>query len=64
MAYGNFKDLNRRKAADRILRDKAFHIAENVKYDGYPGGSASMFYQFFYKKKLEQLKMKLFVIKN
>ena len=35
MAYGDFKDLNRRTAADKVLRDKAFNIAKNSKYDGY-----------------------------
>ena len=34
MAYGNFKDLTRRTASDKILRDKEFNIAENLKYDG------------------------------
>ena len=27
MAYGDFKDLNRRTAPDKVLRDKAFDIA-------------------------------------
>ena len=31
MAYGNFKDLTRRTASEKILRDKAFDIAENPK---------------------------------
>ena len=31
MAYGNFKDLTRRIASDKILRDKAFNIAKNPK---------------------------------
>ena len=35
MAYGDFKDLARRTASDKILRDKAFNIAKNTKYDGY-----------------------------
>ena len=34
MAYGDFKDIKRRTASDKILRDKAFNIAENPKYDG------------------------------
>ena len=33
MAYGDFKDLTRRTASDKILRDKAFNIAKNQKYD-------------------------------
>ena len=35
MAYGDFKDLTRRTAFDKILRDKAFNIAKNSKNDGY-----------------------------
>ena len=33
MAHGDFKDLTRRTASDKILRDKAFNIAKNSKYD-------------------------------
>ena len=50
MAYGDFKDLKRRTAADDVLRDKAFNIAKNPKYDGYQRGLASMVYKFFDKK--------------
>ena len=50
MAYGDFKDLARRTASDKVLRDKAFNIAKNPKYDGYQRGLASMVYKFFYKK--------------
>ena len=50
MAYGDFKDLARRTASDKILRDKAFNIAKNPKYDGYQRGLASMVYKFFDKK--------------
>ena len=50
MVYGDFKDLTRRTACDKILRDKAFNIAKNPKYDGYPRGRASMVYKFFDKK--------------
>ena len=35
MVYGDFKDLNRRTAADRILHDKAFNIPKNQKHDRY-----------------------------
>ena len=35
MAYTDFKDLNKRTAADKVLHDKAFKIAKNPKYDGY-----------------------------
>ena len=47
MAYGDFKDLKRRTASDKILRDKAFNIAKNPKYDGYQGGLTSIVYKFF-----------------
>ena len=49
MAYGDFKDIKRRTASDKILRDKAFNIAKNPKYDGYQRGLASMVYIFFNK---------------
>ena len=48
MAYGDFKDLKRRTAAD-LLRDKAFNIAKNPKYDGHQRGLAFMVYKFFDK---------------
>ena len=50
MAYGDFKDLKKRTAADKVLRDKAFNIAKNPKYDGYQRGLASMVYKLFDKK--------------
>ena len=65
MACGDFKDLNRRAISDKALRDKAFNTAKKSKYDGYQSGLASMVYNFFHKKLLvEQLKMKLYLIKN
>ena len=50
MAYRDFKDLNRRTTADKVLRDKAFGIAKNLKYDGYQQGLASKVYNFFWYK--------------
>ena len=50
MAYGDFKDLAKRTAADKVLRDKAFKIASDQKYDGYQRGLASMVYKFFDEK--------------
>ena len=50
MTYGDFKDLAKRKAAVKFLKDKAFHIAQNLKYDGYERRLASMVYNFFDKK--------------
>ena len=53
MVYGDFKDLTKRTASDKILHDKAFNIAKNLKYDGYQKGLASMVCKFFEKKKLQ-----------
>ena len=50
MAYGKSKDLTKRTQSDKVLRDKAFKIASNPKYDGYQRGLASMVYKFFDKK--------------
>ena len=50
MAYGDFKDLARRTASDKVLRDKAFNIAKNSKYDRYQRGIVSMLYKVFDKK--------------
>ena len=47
MAHGDFKDLAKRTAADKVLRDKSFNIAKDPKYDGYQRGLTSMVYQFF-----------------
>ena len=49
MAYDDFKDLKRRTASDKILRDKVFNIAKNPKYDGYQRGLDSMVYKFLVK---------------
>ena len=50
MAYGDFKDLAKRTAPDKVLKNEAFNIAKNPKYDGYQRGLASMIYKFFDKK--------------
>ena len=46
MDFGDFKDLPRRTASDKVLHDKAFNIAKIPKYDGYQRGLASMVYKF------------------
>ena len=33
--------------SDKVLKDKAFEIANNLKYDGYQRGLSSMVYKFF-----------------
>ena len=48
-AYADHKDLINRTEADKVLRDKAYDIASNPKYDGYQRGLASMVYKFFDK---------------
>ena len=50
MAYGDFRDLARRTASDKVLRNKAFKIANNSKYDGCQRGLVSTDYIFFDKK--------------
>ena len=50
MTYGGFKDLTPRTASDKVLKDKAFNIAKNRKYDWYQRQLASMVYNFFDKK--------------
>ena len=47
MAYGKYKDLERRTQSDKVLKDKAFEIANNPKYDGYQRGLAPMVYKIF-----------------
>ena len=51
-AYADPKDLINRTEADKVLRDKAYDIASNPKYDGYQRGLASMVYKFFSKKSM------------
>ena len=48
-AYADHKDLINRTEADKVLRDKAYDTASNLKYDGYQRGLASMVYKFFNK---------------
>ena len=47
MADGKLKDLTKRTQADKVLRDKAFKIPSDPKYDGYQRGIVSMVYKFF-----------------
>ena len=62
MLYGNFKDLTRRIASDKILCDKAFNTAKNPTYDVYEHGLASMVYKFFMKKLLIHVQIHLLVV--
>ena len=49
MVYGDFKDLNRRTFADKVLHDKAFNNAKDPKYDGYQRSLALIVHNFFDK---------------
>ena len=40
IAYSKYKDLERRTQSDKLLKDKAFAIANNLKYDRYQRGLA------------------------
>ena len=50
MAYGKSKDLVKRPQSDKVLKDKAFKIASDSKYDGYQRRLTSIVYKFFDKK--------------
>ena len=50
MTYGDFTHWNKRAAADKVLRDKAFNIAKDQRYHGYQHG----LYTFFDKKNFWQ----------
>ena len=60
IAHGDFNDLTRRTASDKISRGKAFDITKNLKYDGYQWSI-----NFLIKKLLAVvLKMRIFQTKN
>ena len=48
--YSDSKDLTKRTVADKILKNIAFDITKDPKYDGYQRGLASMVYKFFDSK--------------
>ena len=52
-AYSDSEDLTKRTTADNILREKAFNIAKDPKYDGYQRGLASMVCKFLIKNQKE-----------
>ena len=55
-AYSESKDLAKRTAPDRVLRDKTFNIANNPRYNGYERSLASVVYTFFDKKSKNEQK--------
>ena len=48
--YEKSKDLIKRTQSDKVLKEKAFKIADNPNYDDYQRGLASMVYKLFEKK--------------
>ena len=49
-AYSDSKDLTKRTVADKILKNKAFDIVKDPKYDGYQRELAPMVYKCFDSK--------------
>ena len=49
MAYCKSKGLVKRTQSDKFLKDKAFKIASDPKYDAHQKGLAWMVYKFFDK---------------
>ena len=47
VAYSDSKDLANRAISHKILKDRAYEIVRNRKYDGYQRALASMVYKFF-----------------
>ena len=68
VAYGDFKDLTKRTAFDKILHDKAFIIAKNRMEINMMDINVELiqwFIDFLIKNlQVEQLKRKIFLIKN
>ena len=50
MAHGDLKDLRRRTASDKVLRDKAFDITKNRNHDGYQRSLLQWSITFFIKR--------------
>ena len=49
-AYAKHKDVENRLISDQKLKNSAYDIASNPKYDGYQRGLGSMVYKFFDSK--------------
>ena len=49
-AYSDSKDLTKKTVVDKILKNKAFDIVKDPKYDWYQRGLASKVYKFFDSK--------------
>ena len=53
-AYSDSKYLAKRPISDKVLKDKFYEIAINLKYDGYHRGLLSLLYNFFFMRKQNQ----------
>ena len=49
ITYGDFNYFHRRTASDKVLHNKVFNIAKNLKYDGYQRGLLQWFIKFLVK---------------
>ena len=49
-AYSDSKDSAKRTIPNKILKDRAYEIAKNRKYDGYQKALASTVYKFLIRK--------------
>ena len=49
MADGDFKDLTKRTAPDKVLHYKISNFAQNPKCGGHQSGLGSVVYKFFNK---------------
>ena len=50
MAYDKSKDLTKRTQSDKVLRNRAFKISSDPKYDGYQRELGLMIYKSFDQK--------------
>ena len=50
VAYSDSKDLAKRTISDKTLKDRAYEIARNPKFDGYQRALASMVNKFLIRK--------------
>ena len=64
MTYGDFKDLNKRKAADKVLHDKAFNMTKKKKHDGQFKKASERAATFWHLEINLELKMKIVIIRN
>ena len=58
VAYSDSKDLAKRNISDKVLKERAYEIARNPKYDRYQRALASMVYKFFWQKSKTKNKIK------